>query len=1644
MLDEPFRATREEIVARLRDAFVRHAIDNRGLLTSARRAPAVAEQLYELARQYLTGESSEAQIAEKVAELVDQGMALSTAAALIRAFGRVTWPEPPAGQPNAALAIAEKLADFQHSFLHRFADSQARHLHRSQERAQEALQYALHAQLEQQRHLQQMQAERNQILHRILQLNAAIGRAQDETELLDTAVSGVCRTLDLADATILEQETEGWRIRTTTAADLTIGDLASEPLTQLLEAAQNSDGEIIQRPRASGGLTTVRLAHIAQAGPLTIALVLNGQPGQTGEDIPTYIRTFAPNLVSVWQNVRLLQEARQRAKEMEILHGRYVDSIWQTEAATLAASFTTDGLQISRSGESNGRSHRGSQDGNQDGSQVALEVPLAVGEHPFGRVTLPPDANLDDEGADFVQAIVREMGTALNNAYLLQATRSYSNQLRVAADVSRAASTILDRDLLMKEVVELIRSRFELYYVGLFLVDEHDQAVLRAGAGEAGRIQLEQSHKLPVGSHSMIGQAIGSEEARVEQDVTQAKDWRPNPHLPLTRSELALPLRTRGRTIGALTVQSERTGAFSEENITVLQTLADQLATAIENASLFAQIQDTLAEANRLYRAGRQLTEARDPQTVYQTLVDFAAESGLVDLAHIIAPDSLSADHFTFPALWSRIGVEANPTRDRFLREKFPFTDLLSRNELIVVRDGQNDPTFDEPSRKLCRNTGVRGVALVPIHLEDRWLATIALDRVEANPLSLQELQPFLTLADQAAVILANQQLLADTNALYGVSRAMNQAITQDDAIGVAIQEIVARTSADQCRVILYDRERGYGRIAGESTPSGTAGSIHLPMAGDPIFDQLNQRRQPMPVEDTGSDAMPETIKLHLRQFGARSALLVPAITQQELLGFVALDSFKSNYFFRQEDINFAQAVTDQLTTAIESIRRYEEALRRAQELITLNQIGARISGTLDLNELALVVHEQVGLLLEQNAFVLSLYDNATNLYRPLIFVADTVTYELEPRQLKSSDRLFQLLRNGMPLLADATTTRTLAANDPAWQLVGRMPLSSLWIPLQQEGIPTGLLAVLAYNANAYHENELQLLRSVATQAGLAISNAQLFLETQENVAELRLLFSITQAAAASIDAGERIQNMITALHTSLGSADVSLMIASDRHLDTIASAGMGPILAQISASEGLVGQVMSLGQPIMINDLDEIPDYQDETRHILSQLVVPLNLGRRTIGVINVESIQREAFTERDLRLLQTLSVSLASTLESGRLFRDIQAANEQLRELDRLKTQFLANMSHELRTPLNSIIGFSRVILKGIDGPVTKEQVEDLTSIHNSGQHLLRLINDILDLAKIEAGKIAMAFETVDLNETAESVMSTARGLIKDKPIKLYWDVEPDLPLIEADPIRLRQILINFLSNAAKFTEEGEIRLQINRHDHRFIQITVKDTGMGIDEADYDKLFKAFEQVDSSATRTVGGTGLGLPITKKLVEMHGGQIWFESEIGRGSTFHVTLPIHQEGGSAAAEPDDDDLFIMPALEENGVTNGKHQPAILIVEDEPGVTNLYERYLRSQPFRLLNANDGSQALDALRQDHAIRLVLLDINLPEPTGWEILKQIRQDPATAAIPVVICSIEADPQKAQELGAQLLLPKPIVEDDLLTALKQVGVQA
>jgi PAS domain S-box-containing protein len=461
--------------------------------------------------------------------------------------------------------------------------------------------------------------------------------------------------------------------------------------------------------------------------------------------------------------------------------------------------------------------------------------------------------------------------------------------------------------------------------------------------------------------------------------------------------------------------------------------------------------------------------------------------------------------------------------------------------------------------------------------------------------------------------------------------------------------------------------------------------------------------------------------------------------------------------------------------------------------------------------------------------------------------------------------------------------------------------------------------------------------------------------------------------------------------------------------------------------NESIIGQVTTNGLSVVVNDVRKDPTYKfnpllPETK---SEAAIPLRIGNRTIGVVDLQSKFVDAFTEDEISVLQTLADQVAIAIDNARSFELSQEAVKEMREIDRVKSQFLANMSHELRTPLNSIIGFSRVILKGIDGPVTELQQQDLSAIYNSGQHLLSLINDILDLAKIEAGKMELAFDEVNMADVTNSVISTMSGLVKDKPIELKRIIEPDLPTVRADAIRIRQVMINLLSNAAKFTDEGDITVHVGVRPgpsgRLELQVNVTDSGAGISKEDQAKLFQAFSQVDDSPTRKTGGTGLGLSICQNLINMHGGRIWVDSEVGHGSTFSFTLPIYRKD-----------------RENDSSLPGSR--IILAIDDDPQVIGLYERYLQPQGYQVVALTDPTRAVERIKHLKPFA-VTLDIMMPGVDGWHVLDQIKADSETRSTPVIVCSIIEDLEKGYNLGASDYLVKPILEDDLVNSLDRLN---
>jgi signal transduction histidine kinase len=290
-------------------------------------------------------------------------------------------------------------------------------------------------------------------------------------------------------------------------------------------------------------------------------------------------------------------------------------------------------------------------------------------------------------------------------------------------------------------------------------------------------------------------------------------------------------------------------------------------------------------------------------------------------------------------------------------------------------------------------------------------------------------------------------------------------------------------------------------------------------------------------------------------------------------------------------------------------------------------------------------------------------------------------------------------------------------------------------------------------------------------------------------------------------------------------------------------------------------------------------------------------------IGLVNLDSVTPDAFNETNLYRLQAFANQAATAFKNAQVYQELQnksvmlaQTRDQALEASRLKSQFLANMSHELRTPLNSIIGFGQILADGLVGEMNDQQQEFTNDMLNSAQHLLGLINDVLDMSKIEAGQMELRLERFDFSQLAHETSDTVRALIGKKEQQLVLDIKAHLPELLADRVRMKQVLLNLLSNAHKFTpQHGCITLHASRSDESTVLISVTDTGIGIAPEDLSRVFQEFHQIDNSLTRSSGGTGLGLPITLKLIQMHGGFIWVESEPGKGTTFSILLPVNGE-----------------------------------------------------------------------------------------------------------------------------------------------------
>jgi two-component system, NtrC family, sensor kinase len=470
---------------------------------------------------------------------------------------------------------------------------------------------------------------------------------------------------------------------------------------------------------------------------------------------------------------------------------------------------------------------------------------------------------------------------------------------------------------------------------------------------------------------------------------------------------------------------------------------------------------------------------------------------------------------------------------------------------------------------------------------------------------------------------------------------------------------------------------------------------------------------------------------------------------------------------------------------------------------------------------------------------------------------------------------------------------------------------SSLAVPLLHRGRPIGAITVSRSTPGVYSEAGIEQLKTFADQAVIAIENVRLFkeLETRthdltRSVGELRALGEVGQAISSTLDLQTVLRTIVTRA-TQLSGTDAGVIYEYDEprevfvprateHLEDEIVETM--LTTPVRRGEGATGQLAEAQEPIQVLDILAAPA-ESRVRSALVRtgyralLAVPLVREGRLLGGLTVIRKTTGEFAPEVIDLLRTFATQSALAIQNARLFLEIEAKSRELEAASRHKSEFLANMSHELRTPLNAVIGFSEVLAEGMFGEINEKQTEYLQDILESGRHLLSLINDILDLSKIEAGRMELELADFHLPSAIENALILVRERASRRGIKLGSTIDERLGMISGDERKVKQVLLNLLSNALKFTPEGG-RIDVGaRLDDHVAEVSVADTGIGIAPADQDAVFEEFRQV-GTADKKAEGTGLGLALSRKFIELHGGRIWVKSELGMGSTFTFTLPL--------------------------------------------------------------------------------------------------------------------------------------------------------
>ncbi len=978
------------------------------------------------------------------------------------------------------------------------------------------------------------------------------------------------------------------------------------------------------------------------------------------------------------------------------------------------------------------------------------------------------------------------------------------------------------------------------------------------------------------------------------------------------RAILGVPMIRDGVVIGVLILWRTEPVPFADGQIALVQTFADQAVIAIENVRMFNETHKALERQTAIGEVLQAIARsAFDLQTVFSSVLDHAMRLCKSPFAILWR---LEGDRFHIAV--SRSGSEEF---DRMARERPPeiagrgVTGRVALEKRPVhIHDVLADPDYGYKDRALVG--GFRTLLGVPLLRGEEVVGVLALARREVRDYSDDEIELVSAFADQAAIAIENVRLFNETKeslerqtAIAGVLATMGgSAFELQPVLDAIVRHATQLCGADVAYIYRVEGQQAYRMAAMHGAMPNTqellpffTHTVRSATIGRALID-----RATVHIPDIEQDAEYD------RRFGSqRTQLGVPLLRGGEPIGVLGLWRYEMRPFSERE-ITLVETFADQAGLAIENVRLFNETKEALEQQTATAEVLKAISrSTFDLQPVLDILVEratalcegEVGLLfrLEADGYRLAAmhgYGAATR---------DVERYvRSHPPVIDRSSIMGRVVLERGPVQVSDLTADPEYAHGELVRLAGIR--SAMGVPLIREGAVIGVINVSRRRPGPFTARQVQLVQTFADQAVIAIENVRLFNETKEALERQTATAEVLKVISRSTFNLQPVldtvaENAAKLCGASIGGiwrldGDVYRLAAvwGDTDADAVAEARTQEI--RPGQEDSAVSRAALTRKPVHVKDVLTDPGYAGREEWVIrggrTRLAVPLLREGIPIGVLIVAHREVRAFDQQEIELVETFADQAVIAIENVRLFNEIQEKSRELEVASRHKSEFLANMSHELRTPLNAIIGFSEVLTEGMAGELNERQTEYLRDILESGRHLLSLINDILDLSKIEAGRMELQVGTFSLRDALQNGLTMVRERASRQGIALAAEIAPEIGQIDADERKVKQVIFNLLSNAVKFTPSGgrvEVRAALRDGD---VEVAVRDSGVGIPHEEQERIFEEFHQVGGSATKAQEGTGLGLALAKKFVELHGGSIRVESSPGAGSTFTFALPV--------------------------------------------------------------------------------------------------------------------------------------------------------